>query len=276
MLNLNGKNALLTGGSKGIGPKIGLALAKEGVNVALVARSQKALGAVAKELAGFNVRTIAVGCDVTKDVSRENLLKKVKKEFGQIDILINNAGVDWIYAYNHILPEDIERVIQTNLIAPMVLTRMVLTDMIDQGSGHIINIASLAGKRGLPYGTPYGSSKAGMIAWTHGIREELRHTGVKASVICPGFTAEAGLYAEYNNRAPKWLGETTPEKIAEAVIHAIKKNIGEIIVNPTPVRPMSILDAIHPMIMTWIFRRFGVYDFMKRQARNNERIISEK
>ncbi len=97
----------------------------------------------------------------------------------------------------------------------------------------------------------------------------MRNSGVSASVICPGFVAEAGMFAVYNKRAPKIAGETTPEKVADAVMRAIKKDIGRIIVNPGLVWPMQVLDAIHPGIMSWILRTFGVYDWYRAQAEEN-------
>ena len=88
----------------------------------------------------------------------------------------------------------------------MVLTRLALPDMLTRGSGHGVTMSSLGGIKGYPY----AATKAGLIAWTGGIREELRNTGVSDSVICPGFVAEAGMFAVYNKRTPKIAGETTP------------------------------------------------------------------
>ncbi len=85
-------------------------------------------------------------------------------------------------------------------------------------------------------------------------------------MICPGFVAEAGMFAVYKRRAPGVVGETTPEKVADAVIRSLKKDAAEIIVNPGPIRPMMMLDAVHPGIMAWILRRFGVYEFYREQA----------
>jgi short-subunit dehydrogenase len=269
--NLKGKNALLTGGSRGLGPYIGRALAAEGVNIALSARSKDQLAAVADELAVFDVKTKAMPSDVCDEASREKLLEAVKAEFGQIDILINNAGIERLSRYTRLSPQYIETMIQTNLIAPMSLTRLVLPDMIERGSGHIVSMSSLGGKKGSPYTATYAATKAGLIQFTYAIREELRQTGVGASVICPGFVSEAGMFAEYNKRAPGIAGETPPEKVAAAVIKAIKKDVREIIVNPGPIRPMMILEAIHPGIMTWVLRTSGLYDFYRRQADENEK-----
>jgi short-subunit dehydrogenase len=269
--DLGGRNALLTGGSRGLGPYIGRALAGEGVNVALTARSEAELRAVAGELAAIGVKAKAIPADVTDAASRMKLLDKVRAEFGGIDILVNNAGIERLSLYTRLSPEFIETMIHTNLVAPLLLTRLLLPEMVRQGSGHIVTISSVGGKKGSPYTATYAGTKAGLIEWTRGLREELRHTGVSASVICPGFVAGAGMFAVYGKRAPRIAGETTPEKVADAVIRSIRKDVGEIIVNPGPIRPMIVLDAIHPSIGAWILRTFGVYDFYRRQAEENER-----
>jgi short-subunit dehydrogenase len=267
--NLSGKNALLTGGSRGLGPYIGRALAGEGANVALTARSEADLQTVAGELAPMGVKAKAIPADVTDAASRAKLLDQVRAEFGGIDILVNNAGIERVSLYTRLSPEFIETMIQTNLAAPLLLTRLLLPEMIRRGSGHIVTISSMGGKKGSPYSATYAATKAGLIEWTRGLREELRETGVSASVVCPGFVVGAGMFAIYGKRAPRIVGETTPEKVADAVIRSIRKDVGETIVNPGPTRPMMVLDAIHPGIGAWILRTFGVYDFYRRQSEQN-------
>jgi len=272
MENIKGKNALLTGGSRGLGPYIARALAREGVNIALVARSEEALKSNAEELSRFNIRAGAYPGDITDQEFRIKLLEDVKADLGRIDLLVNNAGIELVYSYTALTPDYIEKMVQTNLVAPLLLTRLVLPDMLERGSGHIVTMSSLGGKKGSPYSATYAATKAGLIQFTAGIREEIRGTGVSASVICPGFVSEAGMFAVYNKRAPKIVGETTPDKVAKAVIRAIKKDVGEIIVNPGPIRPMMVLDAIHPGIGSWILRTFGVYEFYRKQAIENESV----
>jgi short-subunit dehydrogenase len=104
------------------------------------------------------------------------------------------------------------------------------------------------------YSATYGATKAALIEWTAGIREELRGTGVSSSVICPGFISGAGMFAAFGMRAPWIAGESKPELVAAAVIRAIRDDVGEIIVNPGPVWLMMVTDAISPATMTWVFR----------------------
>ena len=269
MKDLKGKNALLTGGSKGLGPVIARALADRGVNVALVARTEDALKSVAGEVEARGVRSLAFNADITEEAAVRSMLERVDREFGFIDILVNNAGMEWIYPYCKIPPDTVGTMIRTNLMAPMLLTRLMLPGMIERGNCHIVTMSSLGGKKGSPYSATYAATKAGLIEWSRALREELRDAGIGVSVICPGFVAREGMFAIYGKSAPGLVGETTPEKVADAVIQSITKNIGEIVVNSKPVRPMMFLDAIHPGIIAWVLRHFGVYSFYREQAEEN-------
>lgn len=270
MKELRGKNALLTGASRGLGPYIARALAQKGVNLALTARTADALVATAKQVSELGVLANAVPADVTDEASRERLLEEARAMNGPIDILVNNAGVEWVCEYAKMSDARIEQMIQTNLVAPLMLSRMLLPEMIARGVGHVVMMSSLGGKKGSPYSATYAATKAGLIEWTSAVREELRGTGVSASVICPGFVSEAGMFAEYGKRAPRLAGESRPETVAEAVLNAIARDVGEITVNPGPKRLMQITNAISPTAVTWILRRFGVYEFYRQQAEDNQ------
>jgi len=269
-MDLAGKTALLTGASRGLGPYIARALAERGVHLVLTARSADALEATARDATEIGVRAIAIPEDVTDPSGRMRLLERAAT-LGPIAILINNAGIEWVCQYTNMSVEEIERMVQTNLVAPLVLSRLVLPDMIARGSGHVVMMSSLGGKKGSPYSATYAATKAGLIEWTSGVREELRGTGVSASVICPGFVSEAGMFAEYGKRAPRLAGESTPEQVAAAVIRAVERDVAEITVNPGPKRLMEVANAISPGAVTWILRRFGVYEFYRQQAEDNAR-----
>lgn len=271
MKQISGKTVLLTGGSRGLGPHIARNLSREGADIALTARSKNDLNAAAEEIRRNGTRVEIFPADIADEKERERLLDDVQSVFGGIDILVNNAGVEWVSAYTDLAPGFIESMVRTNLIAPMLLTRLVLPVMLARGSGHVVNMSSLGGKRGNPYGGTYSGTKAGLIEWTRGLRRELQDSGVGVSVICPGFVAESGMFAEYNKKPPWISGQTTPEKVAAAVVRAIHKNVDEIIVNPGPAWLIPILDAIHPAIADWLYTVGGVYAFYRRQAEDNLR-----
>ncbi|MFC1888397.1 SDR family NAD(P)-dependent oxidoreductase [Thermodesulfobacteriota bacterium] len=275
MKDLKGKNAILTGATGGLGRAMARTLAAEGVNLALAARTEAPLAAMAEELASSGIRAVAVPADITDKASRTKLVEETRTELGEIDILVNNAGMDLACHFTNLAPATIDRFVTTNLSAPMLLTRLILPDMIRRGSGHVVTLASLGGKKGSPGSATYSATKAGLIEWTSSIRSELRGTGVSASVICPGFVSGAGMFATHNRRAPKIVGETTPEKVAGAVVRAVKKDVQEIIVNPGPVMPLMILNTIHPGIGNWMLRKFGVHDFYRLLAEDDETRIRE-
>jgi short-subunit dehydrogenase len=275
MKNLNGKTAIITGGSRGLGTYIAEFLAKEGVNLALTARSEDGLRSTADDMSRYNVKVGTYPVDITDQAGREKLLEGIKSDFGTIDLLINNAGMEWVCSYTALSTDFIETMIQTNLVAPMIFTRMVLPDLIAQGSGHIVTMSSLGGKRGNPYACTYSATKAGLIEWSKGLRQELSETGVGVSVVCPGFVAEAGMFAVYNQKPPWIAGETTPVKVAGAVMKAIKKDIDEIVVNPGPTWLMPLLDAIHPGMGNWLYKIGDVYDFYRRKAADNEKEMAK-
>ncbi len=260
MKELKERNALLTGASRGLGVHIARALAKEGVNLALTARSVDALEKVREEVISHNIKAVAIPADLSETVQVMSLSDKVDDKLGPIDILINNAGIEWATPFRDYSPQEIEKMIQVNFTAPMILTRAVLPGMLNRGRGHIVNMSSIAGKTGFPNQTPYASTKAGMIMFTNSLRTELDGTPVGVSVICPGFVAEDGMYAEMEKRAgpaPRSLKPTTPEKVTSAVIKAIKKDSAEIIVNARPIRPIFILQETFPGFNTTLHKVLG-------------------
>ncbi len=268
---IRGAHALVTGGSRGLGPHIARALAREGVNLTITARSEAALREVAEALAAHSVRACAIPADVGDEAARRRLVEQAESALGPIDILVNNAGIERIVSYVTLSREEIEAMIQTNLVAPLLLSRLVLEKMIERGRGHVVMMSSLGGKKGSPYSATYAATKAGLIAWTSGLRAELEGTGVGASVVCPGFVTEAGMFAERSQPAPRILGTSTPEAVAGAVLRAIQRDVGEIIVNPGPMRLMLAIEALSPGLARWVLRKSGTYDYYRKQAEEEAR-----
>jgi len=258
---IEGMHALVTGGSRGLGPTIANALLREGARITLSARTADDLAAVAKNLTAGSAQVRAVAADVARDDDRRKLLEEAEAALGPVDLLINNAGIELMAPYASLPPERIQQIVRVNLDAPLMLSRLALPGMIERGSGHVVMIASLGGKKGSPYSATYAATKAGLIAWASAVRSELRGSGVGVSAISPGFVSEAGMFAVRNRRAPWLLGTSTPDDVARAVVRAIAQDIGEIIVNPGPMRLMLALDALSPRLSTWLLRRSGVYDY---------------
>ena len=273
MRQLSGRTALITGASRGLGVYIARALASEGMNLVLAARTLENLETLAEELTHSNVETLPVATDVTDQRALESLVAAAEAKFGGIDVLVNNAGTLVLFPFHRLGIADMERAIRLNLTSAMILTRLVLPGMLDRGRGHVVNMSSIAGKWGPPFDQVYGVTKAGLIGFTESLRAEYRGTGVSASVICPGYVEEAGMYAVgremMNAVAPAWVGRTRPQPVARAVVKAIKKDRPEIIVNTPPARLGVVATAMIPSLGHWAIRRFGGWGPFVRGAEVN-------
>jgi short-subunit dehydrogenase len=269
MEQLRGATAIVTGASKGIGVYIARALAKEGVNLALAARSIDELEIVCKEMETLGVKAIAVQCDVTKTADRANLIARTEAELGPIDILVNNAGIERIARFEKAPAHDFSDTIAVNLEAPILLTHAIVPGMLARGKGHVVNIASGAGKFGVPFGTSYSATKHGLVGFTHSLRAEYHGNAVGFSVVCPGFVTDVGMYDRWEQggvKAPKIVGSCSPEKVSLEAIDCIKKNRAEAFVNTMPLRPLVLLANIAPGVVPKMMALFGYTKTFKRVA----------
>ena len=145
-MELRGANAIVTGASRGIGVYIARALAEHGVNLVLSARSAAELEAVRAEMAGLGVNAVAITGDIADATERSALVERSHSEIGPIDIVVNNAGIETVGQFHTAAEDHLARVLDVNLMAPMLLTRALLPGMIERGRGHVVNISSGAGK----------------------------------------------------------------------------------------------------------------------------------
>ncbi|HUS88884.1 MAG TPA: SDR family NAD(P)-dependent oxidoreductase [Desulfosporosinus sp.] len=266
MEQLKGKVVLLTGGSRGIGPIIAEALAKRGASIALAARSKSGLHDVATRLGELGCDAFVMPIDLGEPSQREELVAAVLREFGTIDVLVNNAGLETEGAYTELSWSSIRETVEVNLIAPMELTHLVLPEMLRRKAGHIVNIASIAAKSGAPYAATYSGTKAGLAEWTRALRLELAGTGVRFSTIFPGYIREVGMFAKFGMRSPWIVGSCAPSQVAKAVVHAIEKGRVEKIVNSPPLRYSFAVNELSPRIGDWLMRVSGVAEFQRRKV----------
>jgi hypothetical protein len=180
---------LITGASAGIGVEFARQVAERGYNVTLAARRVDRLSELAAEIErDHNVRAVAVECDITDAVQREQLLASIADRGEHVDLLINNAGkgVDGPF-WERRLDEQLSQ-IDLNVTALTALTHMVLPQMIERGSGAVLNVASTAGMQPIPRQSVYAATKAYVISFSQGVNKELSGTGVSVTVLCPGPT----------------------------------------------------------------------------------------
>ena len=254
--------ALVTGASRGIGVRLAQALARERMKLVLVARSADKLEALAKELSAAGTDALALPADLSSTGEMEKVVERATAHFGAIDVLVNNAAVMKTSRYHQLRPDEIASEVGTDLVSPMILTALVIPGMLQRRRGHIVNISSLAGKGGAPYHAPYATSKAGLIAFTQSLRQEYRGTGVSASVICPGYGQEEGMFQDMKDQtgasAPPLIG-TTPDAVARALVHAIRHDSAQLLVNRVPAAPLMALLEVAPRTGERILRALGAF-----------------
>jgi short-subunit dehydrogenase len=270
----SGDVVLLTGASGGLGIHFVKAFANLRVRLVLAAFPGNDLQEIRAEIEKQGCESIDMICDLRDPGQRLKLVETALNRFGRVDVLVNNAGIEFTAFYHELSEAQIAAVLGVNLEAPMMLTRLLLPTMLAQKRGHIINISSLAGKSGPGFQEPYAATKAGLIAFTQSLRSTYRSLGVSASVIVPGFV-EAGIYSRLKAltgmSAPVWLGTSQPESVVQAVLRAMESDRPEIIVNPIPIRPLLAFTALFPRGGEWLTGKIGTDNFFRRAVEIGKR-----
>lgn len=186
-MKLQGRAAIVTGGTKGIGRSMAEALIGEGVNVCISARKGDEIERTVSELSGVGEgRAAGVACDVRHYEEVKSLIEHTVSEFGGVDILINNAGIGIFGRVEELSPEDFRAVLETNLFGVFYCCHEAIPQMKKRGGGYIINISSLAGVNAHPEMAAYNASKFGLNGFSEALMQEVRHDGIKVSYVMPG------------------------------------------------------------------------------------------
>lgn len=223
MTDLKNKNALITGAGKGIGKAIAIALAKEGVNVILVARTQTDVDQLAAEVNQFGVKSLALSADVSDINSINTAVEKALAEFKTIDILINNAGIGAFGKFLELEPADWERIIQVNLMGTYYTTRAVIPQMIERQTGDIINISSTAGLNGNAVTSAYSASKFAVMGLTDSLMQEMRKHNIRVTALTPSTVAtDLAIDLKLTDGNPEKVMQS--EDVAELIIAQLKLN----------------------------------------------------
>jgi 3-oxoacyl-[acyl-carrier protein] reductase len=237
MVDLKGRVAVVTGGSRGIGLAIAEALAAAGAHVAIGARTADDVEEAAARLEGAHAdaRAIGVQCDVRSQADCENLVRRAADELGGIDILVNNAGIGRFSPVADMAPDDWRAVIETNLNSLFYCTHAALPHLKHRGTSWVINIGSLAGKNAFPGGAAYNASKFGLLGFSEALMQEVRHDGVRVSCIMPGSVATDFSHPSGGGRGEDaW--KVQPEDIAQVVMDLLA----------TPERTLSSRIEVRP------------------------------
>ena len=219
-MNLTGKIAIITGGTKGIGRGIAEALVRKGVHVCISARHQAELDDAVAELKKLGeVRVIGVICDVRNHDQVKALIEHAAKGLGGLDILINNAGIGIFESVADMPPEDFRAILETNLFGVFYCCHEAIPIMKQRGNGYIINISSLAGTNAHPRMAAYNASKFGLNGFSEALMQEVRHDGIKVSYIMPG-SVNTEFGGDEPSEAKSW--QLRPEDIARVVLDLLQ------------------------------------------------------
>lgn len=219
--SLTGKTAFITGAGKGIGRAAALALAKEGVNLGLIARTESDLQKVVEEAEKEGVRAAFAVADVSSLEEVEAAISALTEAFGSADILINNAGIGKFGTVLETSPEDWKQVIDVNLMGMFYVTRTVLPQLVEKNGGDVINISSMSGLKGDPGSSAYSASKFGVLGFTQSLSQEVRKHNIRVFALTPSrvITEFAGSTEEPENSQEKFM---QPEDIAEYIVAQLK------------------------------------------------------
>ena len=250
-MNVAGRTVLLTGATGGLGNAIARALGGRGAKLILSGRRTDALEPLADAVGGR-----AIAADLTDRAGVERLAA----EAGDVEILVANAGIPADGAVLEYTPDQIDRALDVNLRAPLLLARTLSEPMVARGTGHIVFMSSLAGKVATGNSAVYAATKFGLRGFAWGLRQDLREAGVGVSVVCPGLIRDAGLFADAGIAPPPGSATRTAADVGAAVVEAIERNRAEIVVGSLGEKAWGALGALSPSTLAFVTRRFGGND----------------
>ena len=247
----NNKTVIITGGSEGVGAATARLFAEAGANLMLVARDKKKLEAVAEELRD-KTRVEIFAMDVSDADACADVFKKAQFEFGRVDILVNNAGCHVRGNVENVEPAELARVVDVNLRAPIMLSRIALPYLRESGEGVIINVGSLAGRTPVPGAATYSSTKAGLRAFTLALAGELRGSDIKIGLVSPGPIDTAFIMADIDKTSDITLSQpmSTAEEVGQTILDLCGNKVLE---KPMPAISGFLTTLIY--LMPWIGRQ---------------------
>jgi short-subunit dehydrogenase len=237
-VELEGKRVLLTGASGGLGEPIARALAQREAKLVLSGRRAAPLEALAHEL-GAEV--------VTCDLSERGEVERLVAEAGDVDVLVANAGLLGAGTLPRLDPDEIDRVLEVNLRAPIALARRLFPGMADRGVGHLVFVASFTGKIPSAGESPiYTATKSGLRGFAHVLRVQSKRKGVGVSIVTPGPIRDVGMWARGGQKLPGFIRPQAPEDVGKAVVKAIEHNLAEVDIASFGLRVVSKVSALAP------------------------------
>jgi len=247
-MDVSGRTALITGATGGLGQAIAERLAAAGARLVLTGRRADVLEPLAERLGGS-----ALGVDLAARDEVERLVA----EAGEVDVLVANAALPGSGRLDGYSVEQIDRVLDVNLRAPIVLARLLSGPMVERGRGHLVFVSSLSGKAATMGQSLYAATKFGLRGFATSLRADLHGTGVGVSTVFPGFIREAGMFAESGVKLPSYVGTRSPSDVADGVLSAIERDRAEVDVAPLGLRAGATFGGLAPELSARLARRLG-------------------
>jgi uncharacterized protein len=257
MAEIAGKVIIVTGASAGIGAASARAFGRGGARLVLAARRLDRLQALAAEIEGLDTgaQVLPVAADLSRRADCQQLVAAARDRFGCVDVLFNNAGFGWLDWLEKLDPvKDIEAQLAVNVLGLIQTTRQVLPVMIAQHSGHIINMASMAGLIATPTYSVYAAGKFAVRGFSEALRREVAPWGIHVSAVFPGgvateFGARAGIHRQTQTTTPAWL-RLSADDVANAVVGLVRRPRSTVIL-PWVFRFASIANSLMPWLVDW-------------------------
>lgn len=262
MKELKDKWVLITGAASGIGRAVANEFAGCGANIILADIDEAGMESAGREVEGKGAKTVLIRADVSKPGEVESLAKKAIAEAGGVDILVNNAGICMGCEVQDMELDEWEEMLAINLRAPIHLTHHLLPHMLERGTGHIVNIASLAGKVGMPAMAPYSTTKFGLVGYSESIRGDLFDQGIVVTAVCPGVVRTPIIdkmplrgFSENIREDIPWGTVIPVEKAAKAIVNGVRKNKALVVPATVPTLIAYRLHRLFPNLFAFILRK---------------------
>lgn len=255
--DLRNKTVLITGGSRGLGLVLSREFLREGARVAICARNAEELELAKQDLQQISSNVLTVTCDITRQNEVAEMVSRVREQFGQIDVLVNNAGTISVAPLEEMTLNDFEEAMQINYQGALYTSLAVIPEMRARQNGRIVNIASIGGKLSVPHLLPYSASKFALVGFSEGLRAELMKDGITVTTVCPGlmrtgsprnanfkgqYQAE---YAWFSIADSLPLLSISAERAARQIISACKHGDAELVIT-MPAKLATIFHGLFP------------------------------
>jgi short-subunit dehydrogenase len=252
-----GRTVLITGGSRGLGLLLARRLAHQGARIAICARDTDELERARQDIANHGAEVIGLECDVTDRSMVEQTVRAVRSQWGEIDVLINNAGVIQVGPQREMTLEDYEQAMRVHYWGPLYATLAVLPEMRRSGSGRLVNIASIGGIISVPHLLPYSASKFALVGLSEGLRAELLKDGIYVTTVCPGLMRTGSPvqaqfkghneaeYAWFSVSASAPLASMSAERAADQILRACRNGQAHVVLS-LPAKLASLIHGVAP------------------------------